>query len=185
MSLRRHLDSFIFYDDLRLNLPGYKLARADNLRNNKRGKVDIYFKETVAVWPVPINSLKESLLQEVFIGNEKDLYNHYKITNELYDFLLSLDQLLSNMISQNPIFLLLNDGFNWRNSSLWKTDYLTRKSIKMETLLICSFGSNQLLNDLTHFIQKSSSCIDSVFQNQPNFVTDSGVHPFLHPSFHN
>ena len=49
MSLRRHLDSLVFYDDLRLNLPGYKLARADNLRNNKRGKVGIYFKETAAV----------------------------------------------------------------------------------------------------------------------------------------
>ena len=97
MSLRRHLDSLVFYDDLRLNLPGYKLARADNLRNNKRGKVGIYFKETAAVWPVPINSLKEGLLQ----------------------------------------------------------------------------------------VQKSSLCIDSVFQNQPNFVTDSGVHSFLHPNFHN
>ena len=85
----------------------------------------------------------------------------------------------------NMAMRTINDGFNWRNSSLWKTDYLTRKSIKMETLLICSFGSNQLLNDLTHFIQKSSSCIDSVFRNQPNFVTDSGVHPFLHPNFHN
>ena len=43
------------------------------------GRVGIYFKEALAVRPVPINSLKEYLLLEVFIGNKKrfDLYHHY------------------------------------------------------------------------------------------------------------
>ena len=77
MSLKTYLNSLVRYDDLKLNLPGYKLARDDNLRNNKRAKVGIYSKEIFAVWPVPINSLKEGLLQEIFIVNEKDLYHHY------------------------------------------------------------------------------------------------------------
>ena len=36
-----YLDSSVPYDDPRLNLSGYKLVRADNLSNNKRGGVGI------------------------------------------------------------------------------------------------------------------------------------------------
>ena len=53
-----YLDSSVPYDDPRLNLSGYKLVRADNLSNNKRGGFSIYFKETLAIRPVPTNSLK-------------------------------------------------------------------------------------------------------------------------------
>ena len=56
------------YDDSRYP----KLVRADNLSNNKKGGVGIYFKETLAIRPVPTNSLKECLLLEVFIGNKKE-----------------------------------------------------------------------------------------------------------------
>ena len=46
-------------------------STADTQRNNKRGGVGIYFKETLAIWPVPTNSLKECLLWEGFIANKK------------------------------------------------------------------------------------------------------------------
>ena len=62
-----YLDCSVPYDDPR----SAKLVRADNLSNNKRGGVGIYFKETLAIRPVPTNSLKECLLLEVFIGNKK------------------------------------------------------------------------------------------------------------------
>ena len=32
----------------------------------------------------------------------------------------------------------------------------------------------------THILQHSSSCIDFIFVNQPNFVIDSGIHPLLY-----
>ena len=85
------LDSSVPYDDPRLNLCGYKLVRADNLRNNKTGGVGIYFKETLAIRPVPTNSLKECLLLEVFIGNKKgfvlSLYRSpSQSQEEFYDF---------------------------------------------------------------------------------------------------
>ena len=74
-----------------LNLSSYKLIRADNLSNIKRGDVGIYFKKTLAFRPVPTNSLKECLLLEVFIGNKKtfvlSLYNSsVQSQEEFYDF---------------------------------------------------------------------------------------------------
>ena len=107
-----YLDSSVPNDDPRLNLSGYKSVRLDKLCNGKRGGVGIYFKETLAVQPVPTNSLKECLLLEGFIGNEKGvLLSLYRLPSqsqeELDDFLFSLDQFLSNMVNQNLIFLFI------------------------------------------------------------------------------
>ena len=44
-----YLDSSVPYDDPKLNLPSYKLVRADNLSNNERDGVGIHFKETLAI----------------------------------------------------------------------------------------------------------------------------------------
>ena len=88
---KTYLDSSVPYDDPRLNLSGYKLVRADNLSDNKRGGVRIYFKETLAIRLVSTNSLKECLLLEVFIGNKKgfvlSLYRSpSQSQEEFYDF---------------------------------------------------------------------------------------------------
>ena len=45
----KYLDSSVPFDDPRLNLSGYKLVRVDDLSNNKRSGVGIYFKETLAI----------------------------------------------------------------------------------------------------------------------------------------
>ena len=49
---------------------------------------------------------------------------------------------------------------------MWKNDCVTRESKQIESLT------------------GSSSCIDLIFKNQPNFVIDSGVYPSLHPNCH-
>ena len=161
----KYLDSSVPFDDPRLNLSGYKLVRVDDLSNNKRSGVGIYFKETLAIWPVPTNNLKECLLREGFTGNKKGfLLLLYKSPSqpqeEFYDFLFSLDQLLPNRISQNPFFLLGTGDFNARNSSWWKNDCVPREGNKIESLshalmgwvnlfLILPIFSKNLLHVLT------------------------------------
>ena len=42
-----------------------------------------------------------------------------------------------------------------------------------------------MINEPTHILESSSSCIDLIFTSQPNLVTESGVHLSLHPnSYH-
>ena len=41
-----------------------------------------------------------------------------------------------------------------------------------------------MINEPTHLLQNSSSCIDLIFTSQPNIVVESGVHPSLHPNCH-
>ena len=40
------------------------------------------------------------------------------------------------------------------------------------------------LNDPTHILENSSSCIDLIFTSQPNLVMNSGVNSSLHPNCH-
>ena len=45
-------------------------------------------------------------------------------------------------------------------------------------------GFKQIISDTTHILPQSSSCIDLIFTDQPNYVTDCGTHPSLHPNCH-
>ena len=45
-------------------------------------------------------------------------------------------------------------------------------------------GFKHIISDPTHILPQSSSCIDLVFTDQPNYVTDCGTHPSLHPNCH-
>ena len=61
--------------------------------------------------------------------------------------------------------------------------FLRLKVLKM-TWLATSYGLSQIISDPTDFLPNSSSCIDLIFTNQPNLVTESGVHSSLHPKCH-
>ena len=45
-----------------------------------------------------------------------------------------------------------------------------------------SNGFSQLIHEPTHIQANSSSCIDSVFTDQPNLSVNSGIHASLHPN---
>ena len=47
-----------------------------------------------------------------------------------------------------------------------------------------SYGLHQLIYELAHILNWSSSCIDLIFTSQANFVMESGVYSSLHPSCH-
>ena len=43
-------------------------------------------------------------------------------------------------------------------------------------------GFKQIISDPTYILPHSSSCIDLIFTDQPNYVLDCGTHPSLHPN---
>ena len=54
---------------------------------------------------------------------------------------------------------------------------------KIENLL-SQFSISQVINKPTHIFENFNSCIDLLFTNQRNLITDSGVHPSLHSNCH-
>ena len=47
-----------------------------------------------------------------------------------------------------------------------------------------SYGLNQLIQEPTHILNSSTSCIDLILTSQPNLVMESGIHSLLHSNCH-
>ena len=81
------------------------------------------------------------------------------------------------------MFVLITGDFNVRSTNWWKNDLPTSEGTQVNSLTT-SYGLSQVISDRTHILPNSSSCIDLIFTNQPNLVTESGVHQSLHPKCH-
>ena len=79
--------------------------------------------------------------------------------------------------------LLVTGDFNVRSSNWWPDDIDRAEGTRLESK-ISYYGLPQIINEPTHILPSSSSCIDLIFTNQPNFVINSGVHPLLHQNCH-
>ena len=69
-----YLDSSIPSDHVSLELEGYKLVRADNPNDVRRGGFCIYYKESLPVKVVNVPYLQEALLLELNDQNKKNNY---------------------------------------------------------------------------------------------------------------
>ena len=182
------LDSSFLPDDPRLKLDGYNLIRADHPNDVKRGGVCVYVKNSLAIRVCNINNLKECIIIELNLKNKKG----YAITlyrspsqsmDEFEQFLLNLDQLLHDISSLNPSFVMLLGDFNAKSSSWYSHDITSQEGFRIESLT--SFYSfTQLISVPTHILPNSSTCIDLIFVDQPNITRNSGVHSSLHPNCH-
>ena len=88
-----------------------------------------------------------------------------------------------HLASFKPHLLLITGDFNARFSSWWSGDVDNIKGARLEPI-ISFYGLHQIINELTHKLSSPSSCIDLIFTNQPNMITNSGVHPSLHQNCH-
>ena len=89
-----------------------------------------------------------------------------------------------NLVSKKNLFLLvvLHD-FNAKLSQWHEKDSSTSEGLSIENIT-SQFGLHQMINEPTHIVQNSSSCIDLIFTLQPNLSVESGTHPYLHPNYH-
>ena len=81
-------------------MKGYKLIRADNPSDSKKGGVGIYYKEFLAVRPVEVKNLNESVIFEVSIKNKRG-------------YLVSLYISPSQIQDEFDIFLISFGGIDW------------------------------------------------------------------------
>ena len=90
-----------------------------------------------------------------------------------------LKQLIVHLNSFKPHLLLITGDFNARSSSWWSGYVDKIEGTQLES--ITSFhGLHQIINEPTHILPSSSSCVGLTFSNQPNMITDNGVHLLLH-----
>ena len=73
--------------------------------------------------------------------------------------------------------------FNIKSKNGYINDKTTTEGAKIE-FVTSQYGLHQIINEPTHVLKNSSSCIDLIFTSQSNLVVDSDVHPSLHPNCH-
>ena len=171
-------------------IEGYNLIRSDYPSNIKRGAVCIYFKESLAVRIVNITSLTECLVCEVQYKTKKnmvllcrDLLVKAPLNYLLLSFFSDLEDLLSNILCSKSQFSIILGDLNEKSPEWWSEDIATFHSMQIDSLTT-KHVFKQLISDPTHILPQSSSCIDLIFSDQPNYVIGYGTHPSLHPNCH-
>ena len=74
-------------------------------------------------------------------------------------------------------------NFNAKSSNWYNKDITSDEGKKTE-VVTSQNGLHQEINEPPHILNNSSSCIDLIFNSQPNVLIESGIHPSLHPNCH-
>ena len=171
------LDSGILSDDVNLDIPGYNLVRADHPANAKCSSVCIYFRKSL---PLRILDMRNGDK----VCNFVSLYRSPNQSLEEFETFADKLELNLDTVAKNNSFLnvLLGD-LNAKLSKWYKNDSTSCKGTKIDAITSL-FGIQQLINEPTHILLTSSSCVDLIFVSQPNLVMESGVHSCLHQKCH-
>ena len=170
------LNSSLQNDNHSLVLNGYKLVRADNPIDLKRGGVCIYFKESLPIKVLNITNLNECLVCEISLNGHRSyivsLYQSPSQSSDEYDhFIKTFEQLIAHLTSFKPHLLLITGDFNVRSSSWWSVDVDNIEGTRLESIT-SFYGLHQIINVPTHILPSPSSCIDSILLIK-SFLSDS------------
>ena len=86
-----------------------------------------------------------------------------------------LELTLDFVSKKNPFLLVVLGDFNAKLSQWHDKDTNTPEGISVEGIT-SQFGLHQIINEPTHILENSSSCIELIFTSQPNLSAESGTH---------
>ena len=163
-----------------MEIPGYDLFRADHPSNTKRGSVCIYYRNSLPLKILGTQHLQECLNFEIRLrGKLCRFVSLCRSPSQSQDdfeafwnnFELNLDAATAN----NTFLTAVLGDFNTKSNLWFKGDKTMYEGSKIDGNN-STFGLQQTINEPTHVIGDSSSCIDLIFTAQPNLVMESGVH---------
>ena len=96
---------------------------------------------------------------------------------------MKLEQTLTDVNNCSPFCILLTGDFNCRNSNWWAGDTTNSNGVELSDLATRN-GLHQIIDEPTHLLPTSQSCIDLFFSSPKGFIVDSGVLPSLSPTCH-
>ena len=171
-----------------MDIPGYNLVRADHPANDKRGGVCIWFRKSVPLRILDIHFLHECINFQMRIGDKVcNFISLHRPPNqsleELETFADNLELNLDTVAKSSPFLIVRLGDLNVKLGKWYKNDSTSYEVTKIYSIT-SQFGMQQLINEPTHILPASSSCIDLIFVSQPNLVMESGVHSSLHQKCH-
>ena len=132
---------------------------------------------------ININYLNKCIVFDIKLGDKicsfVVLYRYPRIESFSNNLELTLDRVMKN----TPCMMVLLGDFNAKCANWYKHDKANFEGIAIRNIS-SQCGLYQVINEPTHILENSSSCFDLIFTSQPNLITESGVHPSLHPNCH-
>ena len=161
-------------------MQGYKLIRADHPSNVKRGGVCVYCKNYLSLKLLNINYLQQCIIFDLSIKNKLCIIAQFyrspsQSQSEFTNFTTSLELTLQAIASKK---IFLKPSFRWfsRQNKVWfDQDNTTTKGTIINDL-ITQYGLTQIIHELTHLLDYSSSCIDLIFTSQNKLATNFREH---------
>ena len=147
-----------------MEIPGYDLFRGDHLSNTNRGGAYIYYRSSLPLKIIGIQYLQECINCEIWIGGKLCRFvSLYHSPSQLQDdfeafannFELNLD---AGTVNNTFLTVILGD-FNAKSNLWFKGDKATYEASKIDGITT-AFGLQQIINEPTHVIGDSSSCVD-------------------------
>ena len=175
-------------DDENLEISGYFLIRSDHPSNIKRGGICIYYKNILPLKVTDVRLLEECIAFDLIISNKLcSFVALYRSPSQSQDdfatFSDNLEMTLDFVSKKNPFLLVVLGDFNAKLSQWHDKDTSTPEGISVESIT-SQFGLHQIINEPTHILENSSSCIDLIFTSQPNLSVESGTQRSHHPNCH-
>ena len=111
------------------------------------------------------------------------LYRSPSQSQDVFEsFCENFERTLDNLAQNNPFLLVAIGDVNAKSTNWCANDQTSFEGNKIEHIT-SQFGLRQIINEPTHILDSSSSCIDLICTSQPNLVIGSGVHPSLHQNW--
>ena len=162
------------------------MIRSDHRSNTKRGGVCLHHKNYLPLRVLNISYLKECLKFELKIGDKScnfiALYRFPSQSQDDFETFSDKFEMTLETLAQKGSFLTKIIGDFNAKSCIWYSHDKTNFEGRTIESITSQFELHQLINEPTHLLQNSSSCIDLIFTSQPNIVVESGVHPSKWPS---
>ena len=136
---------------------------------------------------ISVHKLDSICLSETYLNSETspddDILEIPGYNDEFESFLEIFKLTLDKIHDDNPFMISVLGDFNAKSSKWCKND-ITFHEGSMIDAITSNYGLHQLIQEPTHILNFSSSCIDLIFTSQSNFVMESGAYSSLHPTGH-
>ena len=164
------------------------MIRSGHPSNTKRRGVCIYYKRSLLLRVINIGYLHECLSFDLQIGdkicNFVVLYRSPSQSQDDFEtFVDNFKMTLELLAQKNPFLLTAIGDFNAKSSNWYIKDKVSFEGNTTENVT-SQLGLHQIINEPTHILPNSSSCMNLIFTSQPNMEIKSGIHSSLHSSCH-
>ena len=177
--------------DFRLNLDGYHppIRKDITSENENYGGVLFFVRDSLPITErSDLETVKNQLIIEINVSGKKIIISlnyrcHHKSEEELIEYMENFNKSCENIKNEDPFCCLILGDLNSHQNNWWGGDVDDNAGNLLSDILYNNMLF-QLVNEPTHIINESRSCIDLVISDQPNIINNCSIYPSLSKRCH-